>query len=1283
MTSILPPQTHFQPLNPVRWLQRLGSFCLLVLLLAVSTVAWSQAPTELFISEYIEGSSNNKAIEIYNGTGSAINLMDGGYNIQMYFNGNSASTLTINLTGTVASNDVFVIAQASSNAAILAQADQTNGSGWFNGDDVVVLRKGTTIIDVIGIIGNDPGTEWGSGLTSTADNTLRRKVSICGGEVNGSDAFNPATEWDGFANDTFDGLGTHTATCGPVTPTLSINDVSKVEGNTGTTTYSFTVSLNVAAGAGGVTFDIATADNTASAGSDYVTKSLTGQTIPQGSNSYSFEVVVNGDETTEPNETFFVNVTNVTGATAGDTQGQGTIQNDDIAVSKIHEIQGSGTTTPFAGTTVAIEGIVTRTFLNSTRLNGFYVQEEDADTDGNPATSEGIFVFDPAQLFSGNIGDRVKVTGKAAEFTSSGSSLTQLNELVSVQNAGAATLPAITNVQLPVSDVNDLERYEGMLVELSAATGNLTVTELFQLGRFGQLVLSANGDSNQPGTDARLDQYTQFNTPSVAGYSDYLAQIAKRKIYLDDGVGSQNPDPIIFGRGGNPLSASNTLRTGDEVASVVGVLDHRFEGYRIQTLTSPNFMATNARPAAPPTLGGTLKVASFNVLNYFNGNGLGGGFPTSRGADNVTEFNRQRDKILNAIIASGADVIGLMEIENDGFGATSAIQDLVNGLNGIAGVGTYSFINSGNISTDEITVAMIYKPAAVSPVGDAKAIPFDFGSGSFTVVGRRSLAQTFQQVSTDEVFTAVVNHLKSKGSSSGGVGDADSGDGQGFSNGTRTRQAQDVAAWLLTNPTGTTDPDYLILGDLNAYAKEDPLTAFANAGFGSLLPLTSYSYVFDGQLGSLDHALGSSAMASQVTGAEKWHINADEPTVLDYNTEFKTAGLVSSLYSTEPYRASDHDPVLVGLNLCTPPTITNVVVTQPTCLTATGSVVITATGTGTLEYNLNNIGWQESNTFSGLTSGNYTLVVRSKANTSCSTTYASNPVVVNAAPLVPSVFSVSGGGGKCSGNNGNGVVPSFTITLSGSQTNVNYQLLRNGSPVGSAVAGTGGSLTFTQTEQGAYTVSATSTTGCTSAMTGEAIIYTNSRPDKFKVSGGGNYCVGSAGVEVGMEDSEAGVNYLLKKNNVSTGILVAGTGNAISFGLQPAGTYTVDAINAATGCDANMNGSAVVLAKNCNGRVGAETFDSDDSADTNVWAAIAPNPVIGRELTLLIKGMSGKTVEWQLLNVQGSVAVSSRFVSGSNAHRQTLSVPQLAAGSYLLNVQSNGKSLTLKVMKAE
>lgn len=179
---------------------------------ALATVpgAARAATTELFFSEYVEGTSNNKALEIFNGTGATVNLAAGGYSVRMFFNGSPSAGLSINLTGTVAAGDVFVLAHSSASGAVLAVSDQTNGSGWYNGDDAVVLRKGTTVIDAIGQVGVDPGTEWGTGLTSTADNTLRRKGAIQGGDPIFSDEFDPAPEWDGFATDTFGGLGTHT-----------------------------------------------------------------------------------------------------------------------------------------------------------------------------------------------------------------------------------------------------------------------------------------------------------------------------------------------------------------------------------------------------------------------------------------------------------------------------------------------------------------------------------------------------------------------------------------------------------------------------------------------------------------------------------------------------------------------------------------------------------------------------------------------------------------------------------------------------------------------------------------------------------------------------------------------------------------------------------------------------------------------------------------------------------------------------------------------------------------
>ncbi|AUT04546.1 endonuclease [Nostoc sp. CENA543] len=624
--------------------------------------------------------------------------------------------------------------------------------------------------------------------------------------------------------------------------------------------------------------------------------------------------------------------TNYNGINIGSVTATITDNDVELTITKIHQIQGSGSAFNSAfGGVRTIEGIVVAAFPGGTGLSGFFVQEEDADADNDSTTSEGIFVFDPTGRFTGNVGDKVRVTGTISEFTSSSggntSSLTQLSNISSVVNLGADVLPTVTTIQLPVASVVDWERYEGMLVRVIAAEGDLAVTEHFQLGRFGQVVLSATGVSNQPGTDARLEQYTQFNDPSVAGYSAYLQEIATRRIILDDGSNVQNPATIIFGRDGQPLSATNTLRGGDTVASITGVLDHRFEGYRVQTSTGVDFTPANPRPTTTPNVGGTLKVASFNVLNYFNGNGTGGGFtsPEQRGAENLIEFNRQRDKTIAAILGLNADVVGLIEIENDGYGSLSAIQDLVNGLNAVAGAGTYAFIDPGlpRLGTDAIAVGFIYKPSSVTPVGAAATVPDGFGQGAFDNNNRKPLAQTFLQNSIGEQFTAVINHFKSKGSSSGNLGDADAGDGQGLSNGTRTRAAQDLAAWLATNPTGTTDTDYLILGDLNAYAKEDPIKALENVGYNNLLPNTTYSYVFDGQWGSLDHALANNSLTAQVSGATKWHINADEPNVLDYNTNFKSAAQINSLYNPDPFRSSDHDPVVVGLNLNTAPVAIN------------------------------------------------------------------------------------------------------------------------------------------------------------------------------------------------------------------------------------------------------------------------------------------------------------------------------------------------------------------------
>ncbi len=276
----------------------------------------------------------------------------------------------------------------------------------------------------------------------------------------------------------------------------------------------------------------------------------------------------------------------------------------------------------------------------------------------------------------------------------------------------------------------------------------------------------------------------------------------------------------------------------------------------------------------PPAFAdGTLRVASFNVLNYFNGDGRGGGFPTARGATTPAEFERQRAKTIAALAALDADVVGLMEIENDATGS-SAVEDLVAGLNAATAPGTYAFIATGVVGTDEIRVALIYKPAVVTPFNQFAILDSSVDPEFLDTKNRPALAQTFTQNSNGKKLTVVVNHLKSKGSDCNDVSDPDTGDGQGHCNVTRTRAAAALVRWLAGDPTGAGDPDVLLIGDMNSYAKEDPIAEILGGGYDDLIARRigsgAYSYVFAGQSGYLDHALASAVLTPRVTGVREW-----------------------------------------------------------------------------------------------------------------------------------------------------------------------------------------------------------------------------------------------------------------------------------------------------------------------------------------------------------------------------------------------------------------------------
>ncbi len=611
-----------------------------------------------------------------------------------------------------------------------------------------------------------------------------------------------------------------------------------------------------------------------------------------------------------------------------------------VTLVKIHDVQGNGAASPLVGQTVAIEGIVVGDFQDGASgtngdFNGFHVEEEDADADADPLTSEGVFVFDGnSPAVNVQIGDLVRVEGVVSEFND----LTEITSFTGVTVLSSGNpLPTAATLSLPVTNVNDFEAYEGMLVTFPQA---LVISEYFNFDRFGEIVLTS---------ERHLTPTAEFEPGSpqeIQATQDFLLD----KITLDDGRSTQNPDPAIHPNG-NVFDLTNLFRGGDTVSNVTGVMDYSFGLYRIQPTQGADYASVNPRTTQPPDVGGSLKVSSFNVLNYFTTIDTGAficgpaGNQECRGADDANELSRQRAKIVAAMSAIDADIFGLTEIENNPADVPTA--DLVSGLNDVFGAGTYDYIATGAIGGDAIRVALIYKPASVTPVGSYAVLDSTVDPRFVDTKNRPTLAQTFMENSTGGVFTVAINHLKSKGSDCNDLSDPDTGDGAGNCNLTRTAAAQALVDWLASDPTGSGDSDFLIIGDLNSYDKEDPIDAI-KAGPDDVAGTSddytdlafqyqgedAYSYVFDGQTGYLDYSLASASLASQITGAADWHINADEPDLIDYDTTFKQPAQ-DAIYAPDAYRSSDHDPVITGLDVCDdrllPHSVTDVSVTLTKC----------------------------------------------------------------------------------------------------------------------------------------------------------------------------------------------------------------------------------------------------------------------------------------------------------------------------------------------------------------
>ena len=577
-------------------------------------------------------------------------------------------------------------------------------------------------------------------------------------------------------------------------------------------------------------------------------------------------------------------------------------------LTAIYDVQGAGETSPLISQDVTVEGVVSGDFQEgdadtARNLGGFYIQ---GVPDADFATSDGVFIFDGnSPATDVDVGDVVRVTGTVSEYFGE----TQINaSAVSVLGAGAIqavpiNLPvAATTTNSDGELIADLERYEGMLITFPQT---LTVSQLRNLGRFGEILLSEGG---------RQYSFTSRNVPDIEGYAAHLDAVAARRIYLDDGLRSNND------------AAAPSIRNGDEIINLTGVLRYSrgsgaagTEAYRLMPTVDPQFDSVNPRPDAP-SINGALRIASLNLNNFFTTIDAGpnvcgpAGDMDCRGANSEEEFSRQHSKTVSMIASLDADIVAMVELENN---ASESLHSIVDGLNVVFGANTYDFVDTGTIGSDAIKVGFVFRPADVQLVGPHALLDSSVDARFNDRRHRPVLAQTFRSVASGEQLTVANNHLKSKGSSCASDGDPRVGDGQSHCSATRNAGAAAMIDWIASDPTSSGDTDYLIVGDFNTHAMGDAAMSFKRAGYVSLtdtfIGADAYSFEFDGQLGALDHALASPSLALQVVDAIEWHINADEAQLNNYNLEF---GRDPTLFDpASPYRASDHDPLLIGLDL--------------------------------------------------------------------------------------------------------------------------------------------------------------------------------------------------------------------------------------------------------------------------------------------------------------------------------------------------------------------------------
>jgi predicted extracellular nuclease len=645
--------------------------------------------------------------------------------------------------------------------------------------------------------------------------------------------------------------------------------------------------------------------------------------------------------------------------TASTTGGGG----DEPSDATIEEIQGTGAASPLVGDDVVTTGVVTAAYPTG-GFNGFYLQTGGSGgaPDATPGASDGIFVFGSQSAAAVTIGESVSVTAEVQEHQGTTElafpTVRKLDEPLPAVTPGAL---AWTALDTPA----EKEAHEG---ELLAPQGPFTVTDNFHTNVYGSLVLAA-------GTTP-LVQPTDVGTAGSDAAKAAVADDARRAITLDDGstwnyaaFGSHTGDPLPW------LTAENHPRVGAAVTFTAPVvLEYRFDAWNLQPTHQvtdagadvATFADTRAGNQHPAAVGGDVRLATFNVENYFAltgeeyvAQGLGActwdgdrdgdrvtdnrcaaadGSPGPRGAATAASFARQQAKIVTGINRLDAGIVSLEEVENSvkfGQDRDAALAGLVHALNAAAGSDVWAYVPSPDAADlppvaqqDVIRTAFIYQPAEVMPVGVSHVLTDKSGPGQAFSIAREPLAQAFAKPrrAAQDAFLVVAHHFKSKGADADGLfddcvhgGDAENthaADDQGAFTCTRVHEARDAAAFAEATAAAIGTDRIFLLGDVNAYTHEDPMQELYAAGYtdlGSVFGPAEATYSFDGMSGSLDHVLANPAARAMVTGADVWQINAQESVAYAYS---RYDSNVRQLFdASAPFAASDHNPVVVGLTL--------------------------------------------------------------------------------------------------------------------------------------------------------------------------------------------------------------------------------------------------------------------------------------------------------------------------------------------------------------------------------